>query len=77
MGISLVHEELPYIIHRDVGETHTSWVEFCTTIKGVDMADIWDGVRKNQEEKEERERTQAAIAGLYHVQLWQHQCCFR
>jgi hypothetical protein len=59
-----VRDELPDIIRQKVKETYSTWTEFCTAIKGVEMAHIRDGVKKHQKEKEERERTEAAIASL-------------
>ena len=43
-----VCDELPDIIRQKVKETYSSWTEFCTTIKGVEMAHIRDGVKKHQ-----------------------------
>ena len=43
---------------------YATWTDFCTAIKGVEMAHICDRVKKYQKEKEEREKTEAAIAGL-------------
>ena len=59
-----VRDELPDIIRQKVKETYPTWTEFCAAIKGVEMAHIWDGEKRHQKEKEERERTEAAIAGL-------------
>ena len=59
-----VRDELPDIIRQKVKETYPTWTEFCAGIKEVEMAHIWDGVKRHQKEKEERERTEAAIAGL-------------
>jgi len=70
-----VRDKLPNIIWQKVKETYLSWTEFCTAIKGVEMAHIWDGVKKYQKEKEERESLEAAIAGLHHAQQQQQQQC--
>jgi len=66
-----VHDKLPDIIRQKVKETYSMWTEFCAAIKAVEMAHIWDGVKKYQKEKEEKERTEAAIAGLQCMQQQQ------
>ena len=66
-----VCDELPEIIRQKVKETYLTWTDFCAAIKGIEMAHIWDGVKKYQEEKELRERTEVAIAGLQHIQQQQ------
>ena len=66
-----VRDELPDIIRQKVKESYASWTEFCTAIKGIEMAHIRDGVKKYQKEKEEKEKVEAAIAGLYRVQQQQ------
>ena len=68
-----VQDELPDIIWQKVKESYASWTEFCTAIKGIEMADIHDGVKKYQKEKEEKEKVEAAIAGLHRVQQQQQQ----
>ena len=47
------------------------WTEFCAAIKGVEMAHIQDGVKKHLKEKEEKDKTEAAIAGLQCLQQQQ------
>ena len=66
-----VHDELPEIIRQKVKETYSTWTDFCAAIKGIEMTHIQDGVKKYQEEKEVRERTKAAIAGLQCIQQQQ------
>ena len=68
-----VHDELPDIIRQKVKEMYPLWTEFCATIKGVEMAHIQDGVKKHLKEKEEKDKTEAAIAGLQRLQ--QQQLC--
>ena len=68
-----VRDELPDIIRQKVKETYATWTDFCTAIKGVEMAHIRDGVKKYQKEKEEREKTEAAIAGIQRMQQQQQQ----
>ena len=63
-----VQDELPDIIWQKVKETYVTWTEFCTAIKGVEMARICNRVKKYQKEKEEREKTKAAITGLQRMQ---------
>jgi len=69
-----VRDQLPDIIWQKVKETYSTWTEFCTAIKGVEMAHIRDGVKKHQKEKEEKERTEVAIASLQclHQQQQRH-----
>ncbi|EDR12210.1 uncharacterized protein LACBIDRAFT_311353 [Laccaria bicolor S238N-H82] len=64
-----VQDELPDIMHQKVKETYSTWTEFCTAIKEVEMARIQDGVKKHQKEKEEKEKTEAAIASLHSMCL--------
>ena len=70
-----VWDKLPDIIQQKVKEMYTTWTEFCTAIKGVEMAHIRNGVKKYQKEKEEREKTEVAITGLQHMQQQQQQQC--
>jgi len=67
-----VCDELPDIIQQKVKETYSTWTEFCMAIKAVEMAHIRDGVKKYQKEKEEREKTEVAIATLQCAQQQQH-----
>jgi len=66
-----VCNELPDIICQKVKETHTTWDDFCTAIKEVDMGHIRDGVKRHQKEKEEKERMESLIANLRHMQQQQ------
>jgi hypothetical protein len=66
-----VRDELPEIIRQKVKETYANWSEFCGAIKGVEMSHIRDGVRKYQKEKDEKEKVEAAIAGLHRLQQQQ------
>jgi len=68
-----VRDELPDIIWQKVKETYSSWTEFCAAIKGVEMAHIRDRVKKYQTEKDEKEKVEAAIAGLHRAQQQQQQ----
>ena len=68
-----VRDELPDIIRQKVKESYVSWTDFCTAIKGIEMAHIRDGVKKYQKEKEEKEKMEAAIAGLHRIQQQQQQ----
>ena len=69
-----VCNELPEIIRQKVKELYANWNEFCGAIKGVEMSHIRDGVRKYRKEKVEKEKVEAAIAGLHRTQQ-QQQCC--
>ena len=73
-SIRKVHDELPEIICQKVKETYANWNEFCGVIKEVEMSHIRDGVREYQKEKEEKEKVEAAIAGLHHAQQQQQHC---
>lgn len=68
-----VCDELPKIKCQKVKEMYANWNEFCGVIKEVEMSHIRDGVRKYQKEKEEKEKVEAAIAGLHCAQQQQQQ----
>ena len=69
-SIWTVCDELLEIIHK-VKETYTTWNEFCTAIKEVDMSHICDGMKKHQKEKEEKERVESMIVSLRQAQQQQ------